>query len=219
VYKHLVFVLVFALTSVALPARAGNWEVTITNVTVAQTFTPLVVITHKKKYEMFTLGNAADDALEAMAEGGDTSLIAAAAEADATDIQSSDGLLGPGESVTLTLEGKVSRDRLSLAGMLLPTNDNFVALNAITLPKNGARQYLALAYDAGTEMNDQNCRNIPGPLCGGEGISVDSGEGMVHVGNGIHDLGSEDEDGFQIISPRRYDWRNPVALIRVKRMY
>jgi hypothetical protein len=113
----------------------------------------------------------------------------------------------------------VSKDRLSLAGMLLPTNDNFVALNGISLPRSGGRQHLALAYDAGTEINDQSCRNIPGPLCGGEGVSAGSGEGRVHVGNGIHDLGSEDEDGFQIISPMPYDWRNPVALVTVKRVH
>lgn len=214
--KHTLFFVGAAVASAALPTSAATWEVTITNITAAQTFTPLVVIAHKKRYEMFNLGSAADEALEAMAEGGDTSMIQAQAENDASDIQTNGALLGPGESATVTIEGEVRRSRLSLAGMLLPTNDNFVALNGVRLPRSGSKQIMALAYDAGTEVNDQNCRNIPGPLCGGEGVSVESGEGMVHVGNGIHDLGDMDDDGFQIIGPMAYDWRNPVAIVEVR---
>ncbi len=205
-----------AAIGAALPVSAATWEVTITNITASQTFTPLVVIAHHKRYSMFELGTPADEALESMAEGGDTSMIQSQAGDDATDIQTNGALLGPGESATVTVEGPVRRTRLSIAGMLLPTNDNFVALNGIRVPSSGSKRVMALAYDAGTEVNDQNCRNIPGPLCGGEGVSVDGGEGHVHVGNGIHDLGETDEDGFQIIGPTAYDWRNPVAMVRVK---
>jgi hypothetical protein len=205
-----------AAVGAAMPASAATWEVTVTNLTAAQSFTPLVVMTHPRRYEMFTLGEPADEALEAMAEGGDTSMIQAQAAEDASDIQSTEGLLGPGQSVTVSIEGEVRRSRLSIAGMLLPTNDNFVALNGVRLPRSGSKRIMALAYDAGTEVNDQNCRNIPGPLCGGEGVSVDGGEGHVHVGTGIHDLGEEDADGFQIIGPMRYDWRNPVAMVTVR---
>jgi alkaline phosphatase len=41
------------------------------------------------------------------------------------------------------------------------------------------------------EMNDQSCQHIPGPRCGGEAVSAESGEGIVHIGNGFHDLGQE----------------------------
>lgn len=46
-------------------------------------------------------------------------------------------------------------------------------------------------------MNDEFCSNIPGPHCGGEGYSVNDGEGYVHIHAGIHgtaELSSADYD-------------------------
>ena len=77
------------------------------------------------------------------------------------------------------------------------------------------------AYDAGTEANDQNCANIPGPRCGGTGYVAEAGEGdegFIHIGNGFHELGSEDADGSEILGPQTYDWRNNVARITVRYM-
>ena len=99
--------------------------------------------------------------------------------------------------------------------------DTFVAVNRVKLPSSGAVQQLVPAYDAGTEYNDQNCANIPGPVCGGEGNSPgpnEDDEGFVHIGNGMHELGAEDEMGNRIIDPKTYDWRNSVARITVRRM-
>jgi hypothetical protein len=105
--------------------------------------------------------------------------------------------------------------------MMIPTNDSFVAMNRMKLPRSGAVQQMVPAYDAGTEYNDQNCANIPGPTCGGEGNSPgpnDTDEGFVHIGNGMHELGDEDAQGNQLIDPKTYDWRNSVARITVRRM-
>ena len=47
--------------------------------------------------------------------------------------------------------------------MILPTNDGFVAMNSKrTNPYGTTTTYLS-AYDVGTEMNDEDCDNIPGP--------------------------------------------------------
>ena len=106
--------------------------------------------------------------------------------------------------------------------MLLPTNDAFAGLNAVEIPTEpGTYTFDVPAYDAGTEYNDQNCANIPGPTCGGEGNSPgpnDTDEGFVHIGNGMHELGDEDAQGNQLIDPKTYDWRNSVARITVRRM-
>jgi hypothetical protein len=105
--------------------------------------------------------------------------------------------------------------------MLIPTNDTFFALNRQRLPLRGSVTFFAEAYDAGTETNDQNCSNIPGPRCGGEGLStgINSGdEGFVHVGNGFHELGEGDGATGEVLRPFQYDWRNPVAMIRIKRV-
>ena len=96
--------------------------------------------------------------------------------------------------------------------MLLPTNDSFVALNRVRLPRYGKATYFARGYDAGSEPNDEWCANIPGPVCGGAGASPEAGgEGFVHVANGIHGIGDLDA--------AVYDWRNPVAKVVIKAVY
>ena len=103
-------------------------------------------------------------------------------------------LTGPGESASIEIRGPKRDGLLSMAAMLIPTNDTFVSLNGVELPRCGQRTYIAVAYDAGTEANDQNCANIPGPRCGGEGASqlpAGGDEGFVHVSNGFHELGRD----------------------------
>ena len=67
------------------------------------------------------------------------------------------------------------------------------------------------------------CGTPEGNAAGGEGEGGSPGpnetdEGFVHIGNGIHELGDEDELGNRIINPKTYDWRNSVARITVRRM-
>ncbi len=217
-YRKMTLTLGLALFSNVAAAMQGTWEVTVTNLTQAQLFTPLVLIAHEDDYRMFSPGQPASEALEVMAEGGDTSGLQDEASASASDIANHDGLLAPGESVTLTVTGRVRRAQLSLAGMLIPTNDAFVALNGIVPPRRGSIEFMVPAWDAGTEVNVQSCQHIPGPRCGGEGFSAEGGEGHVHISAGFHELGSEDADGFEVLGPARYDWRNPAALITVERV-
>ena len=101
--------------------------------------------------------------------------------------------------------------------MLIPTNDAFFAINGVPLPRGNDRLTLtALAYDSGSERNDELCVSIPGPYfaeCGGSGgggAPVGGEEGYVHVHAGMHGIGN--------FSAAARDWRNPVALITVRRM-
>ena len=220
--------MVLALSLMALPAMAtagngqnevSNYRIKVTNITRGQSFTPLLVAAHTDDVQMFRLGRSASAGLEAMAEGGDTSVLLeelSTRPSDVGDVTHGEGLLGPGESATFSLRVNGRHNRVSIAGMLLPTNDTFVALNGVMLPRghSRSRRYLALAYDAGTEANDQNCDNIPGPRCGGEPFSdpADGDEGYVYVSNGFHDLDSDDP---QVLDEPVYDWRNPVAEIRI----
>jgi hypothetical protein len=219
-YRKTALTLGLALFSSVAAARPASYEVTITNLTPAQTFTPIVVLAHSTNYDLFELGAPASEAVETMAEGGATAMIEAEAAELGADAQSSGDLLGPGESVTVTVESAFSsqRTRISVASMLIPTNDTFIALDAVPPPRGGSDTYVLPAYDAGTEVNDQSCQHMPGPRCGGEGFSVDGGEGFIHVSNGFHDLGDTDADGFEVLSPVTYDWRNPAALVSVKRV-
>lgn len=200
------------------PAIAGHkmYEVTITNLTQAETFTPIMVASSRKSVKLFTLGEAASPELTAIAEGGDVSAMTAMllANPQVVDVADSsglvpDGLLVPGASVTVTVSAKGAK-YISLASMLIPTNDAFLALNGVRV--NGWNDDIQVpAYDAGTETNDEDCANIPGPDCGGIPFSPgDSGEGYVYIHGGIHGIGDLD--------PATYDWRNPVAHVKVVRV-
>jgi hypothetical protein len=196
------------------------YEVTITNLTKASQFTPILAATHKPAIAYFELGQPSSAGLALLAEGGNPAELAnellstgkVIDTANSADVLGTPPLLFAGQSVTLKLEGLRNRTRLSFAAMILPTNDSFVALNSVSLPRYGKKTYYALGYDAGSEPNDEWCANIPGPLCGGEGDSPSAGgEGHVHIANGIQGIGD--------VNSATYDWRNPVAKVEVRRIY
>ncbi len=215
-----------ALTALALSplsASADRWnsgsdrsyEVTVTNIS-ATTFTPLLVVAHKKDISLFETGTPASDELALLAEGGATGpfaeLLGTLPEL-VGDVESTEGLLGPGQSVTVRLDTAFEFDHISVAAMLLPTNDSFVGLNTVRAPRFRWQtlNFTAIGYDAGSEPNDELCANIPGPQCGGEGPSPDAGgEGYVRVSPGIH--------GEADLKASDYDWRNPVARVKIERV-
>ncbi len=206
--------LALPLAVAATSTLADDYQVTITNLTQAQSFTPVLVATHKAGYPVFMPGSPASADLEAVAEGGDISGLKATLDAsdDVHETVASEGLLGPGKSVTLTLDNSKRFRYLSLVSMLIPTNDAFLGISGLKLPKkkNNPVTIAVPAYDAGTEINDELCSNIPGPVCGGAGMSADNGEGFISVHPGIHGVGD--------LTPATYDWRNPAALVTIERM-
>lgn len=221
-------ILAAALLVLAAPALAAGptvqYEVTITNLTVAQQFTPILAVAHKDEISLFESGAAASPELAALAEAGDlapmTALLGTVPELVGGSAIN-EGLLDPGASATIVVETRRGFSRLSVASMLIPTNDTFMAVDSVRLPRFGESVTYALAYDAGSEPNDQSCANMPGPRCGGEGLSPDpdpGDEGIVVISNGFHDLGTVDADGAEVLGPRRYDWRNPVARVTISRI-
>ncbi len=213
--KRMLAVVVVALFGAA-PAFADGYgqrmyDVTITNITSGQTFTPLLVVSHKASIGLFELGEPASDGLATIAESGDIAPlrnVLDSLDSKVLDTATNGGLLGPGETVTIRIKGNSRFNRVSVAGMLIPTNDTFVALDSAYLSR-WTRTHTVPAYDAGSEYNDELCANIPGPVCMGEGNSEEDGEGYVHVSSGIHGIGD--------LEPAAYDWRNPVARITVRR--
>lgn len=211
-------ILILAVTLLASAAAyAGNgsqrYAVTITNVTAGQTFTPLLVVTHKASVQLFELGQPASDELALIAEAGDISQLAALLGSmpnDVFDTADSGDLLPPGQSVTVYVNARGAFNHVSVVGMLVPTNDTFVALNAMPL-SSWQQSYTVPAYDAGSETNDELCASIPGGGgCMGEGLSAADGEGYVHISRGIKGIGD--------LSSFDYDWHNPVAEITVGRV-
>ena len=202
------------MTVASASSDEAIYEVTITNLTQAQKFTPILVASHKKDMKLFKLGQPASPELTDIAEGGAIGALAGMLMAnpnvvdvaDSGELLPPNGLLEPGQSVTVTVSAEGAK-YLSLASMLIPTNDAFLALNSVRVKGNG-RVFQIPAYDAGTETNDEDCAHIPGPDCGGIPFSPDdAGEGYVYIHGGIHGIGDLDAE--------IYDWRNPVAHVEV----
>ena len=208
-------ILAAALVAFSVPAAAGGpsrFHVTVTNLTHSINFTPILVASQRRRVSILELGSPASDELAAVAEGGDLEPLTAVLEANpqVIDVQNSGGLLGPGESVTVIVDAGRGARYISLASMMLPTNDGFIALNGVRVSGYHSATYYSPGYDAGSEANDEWCANIPGPTCRGVGKSPGENfgdEGYVHIHRGIHGVGD--------LAAATYDWRNPVAKISI----
>lgn len=203
----------------SLSANAADFEVTITNLTSGQQFTPILVASHKAGVQLFKLGQPASPELATLAEDGNTEPLTnlLTATPGVLDVTKSSGLLNPGASVTVKVKTRGDFNRLSVASMLIPTNDAFFALNGVKGPWNHeVATHTSVAYDAGSERNDELCASIPGPSfaeCGGPGgggAPTGGEEGYVHVNAGIHGIGD--------LTAAERDWRNPAARIVIRRV-
>lgn len=215
----IIFIASFTLASCAtVPHHPKQYayEVTITNISHGQHFAGVVVASGNKWEKLFTLGKSASPALEQLAESGITDKLMTMLKGskDALDVVRSTDILHPGESVVLKVKTNHHNAHVTVAGMLIPTNDAFFAVNAehigLTLKP---RVIYSPVYDAGTEMNSEKCWQIPGPFCKGQGASPKPGEGHVHIHQGIHSVGSQ-------LKQSHHNWKNPIAkisIIRVRR--
>ena len=209
-----VIAVIIVLGALAQPAAAQSTvTVHITNIS-KQIISPPVVASHSWMVRVFNPGKPASDELAALAEDGDFSGLVATLEGDdnVLDVAVGDGLLMPGQTVSLDLAVTGFFDRISAVGMLVTTNDAFFGLESLKLrgsPTPVVRT-TAPAYDAGTEANSESCAFIPGPPCGNPMVRDTAGaEGFIHVHPGLH--GSAD------LSPAEWDWQNPVVRIAVAR--
>jgi hypothetical protein len=217
-------------------AMAGTIYVTVKNLTNGLYFTPLLITAHDGTTRLFELGTPASAALQAMAEGGDISLLSQMIGGPDRDTieDPAGGLLGPGELVSdIKIDTRrTRRPYLSLTAMLLPTNDGFVGLDSIPIPRiPGIYSYFLYGYDAGTEANDEQITGggapgapgipgAPGEDAGinGTGVSGPDTNTTVHVHRGI--VGDLDSvGGISDLDSSIHRWMNPVAevLIEVQR--
>jgi hypothetical protein len=177
-----------AAAPVADAERADTFEVTFTDLTGGQPLTPAVAATHRDKNELFRVGRAASFGLKEIAENGNNTpmLTRLASDDDVFDVVEAPG--GPlvpagspgdatfGQSTTFTIEAERGARFLSLASMLICTNDGFTGVNALKLPSNLGDSVMVetAGYDAGTELNTEDFADIVPPCQGLIGVS--SGE-------------------------------------------
>jgi len=85
--------------------RTPYYRVTITNITRGESFTPILVATHKKGVKLFTPGSPASRELAMLAEGGATGPLSDSLASDPRvgHLATTGGLLGPGETVSVEI--------------------------------------------------------------------------------------------------------------------
>ena len=232
--KHaLVLALATGLTGTfgATAAQAATWDVTVTNLTHGNHFTPLLITAHDNSSHLFQAGMSASTALQAMAECGDLSDLTAIHAADADTVANpASGFLAPAATTTAMLDTDTSGNtHLSIVAMMLPTNDAFVGMDGTEIPTAaGTYTYYLNAYDAGTEANNElldtsGCTpgmpGIPGAPSGGDGVngtgvSTADSNTNVHVHRGVlGDLNAM--GGNSDLDSSIHRWQNPVAKITV----
>jgi hypothetical protein len=205
----------FTFSSSALANGYASYHVTITNLTNSIIFTPILVASQRRAVPIYELGSPAGEDLAAIAEAGDIGPLTSTLHGNhrVVDVQNSGGPLLPGKSVTVVVSAAQGARRISIVAMMLPTNDGFIALDSVRVPRHGSATFFSRGFDAGSEQNDELCTNIPGPVCNGVGPSPgenDGDEGYVHIHRGMHGIGD--------LAADVYDWRNPVARITVTRV-
>ena len=188
----------------------GNKTITIslTNISTVVFTPPILALCRNKIAPIARVGAPASDLLEPLAESGDTSGLAGLfGEHGCSFVAQSTPVL-PGETTTVELTGS-KKSRLHVASMLLPTNDGFIYTSGHKVKNIKKRVKLRLrSFDAGTEVNDELCGNIPGPQCGGEGFNPErTDHNFVRPHPGIQNVGE--------VSAAQYNWGEPVAIVRV----
>lgn len=200
--------------------RVATYEITIQNLTGSQPITPAVVAVHQGRHELFRRGRAASNGIQQLAENGGVPILAAEVAAN-MDVAASTvvgtGPIAPGGSATGSLEVLGSATRLSLAAMLVCTNDGFGGIDGKRLPRwiGESSTVYARSYDAGTELNTELISDLV-PPCDGD-LTTGSGEsnpalfegGVVRRHGGITGAGDLEVS---------YGWSDPVIRVTITRI-
>lgn len=192
-----------------------SYEVTVTNLTNSQPLSPAAVVLHADGH-LFSVGEVPSVALEQMAEGGMNAGLLALGMASA----SGQGPIGPGgsETISVTIQD-VTDAKLSVATMLVNTNDAFSGLDALDLSSfavGDSWTTTARVYDSGTEVNSEAAGTMPGPADGGEGFNAtrtDTGFVAMHPG-----VVSADDGLTNSVLTVQHKFDNPAVRIMVTRI-
>lgn len=205
------------LDAMAMMPKPSDKMVTlsITNLTRGQILSPVFIARHDKYAgPLYTLGRPASESLAKMAEDADASGLLADWSPEGNDgiseallATNNGGPIPPGATVTTSFEVTDGNHLVSLASMLVTTNDAFIGASGLDV--STSRIINLNAYDSGSEANSESCAYIPGPPCGNHANDEADAEGHVHVHAGIH--GGEGSD----LDPAIHDWRNPVARLTI----
>ena len=227
-----------ALTMAAIaPAAADSeatYEVTITNLTGGQPFTPPLVASHRPAIDLYEVGEPASEAIMQIAENGNLGPAVAFATESKASKHIADAVMAlptegpppilPGESRTFELTSSNGANLVSWASMLICTNDGFVGIDSVRLPKKvgDSISLTANAYDAGTELNTEDLADIVPPCQGLTEVMDDMGA----PGTGMSDPALAEGGviashpgiaGAADLLPGLHGWTDPVATVVIER--
>ena len=161
-----------AAALVAIPATAGGgtktWRVTIENLTTGQPLSPPLLVVHSTEADVWTNGTIASHGVAAIAEDANNAVLESALPQIAGVMSAETGAggpIGPGGTAVYEVESQGAYNRLSILTMLVNTNDAFTGLDSLHLRGSG-KTVLRMAYDAGSERNNELASHIPGPAGG-----------------------------------------------------
>lgn len=193
-----------------------SYSITVTNLTYSQPFSPISIVLHNEG-QLWQIGESASVALEKLAESGDNSELIT--QSVVTASMAGAGILMPGQSETvlITIEDN-TRSLLTLATMLVNTNDAFTGLNSIPLADldvGDSWSKMVGAYDAGTEANSESAGTMPGPADGGAGFDTQRDDtDMVTMHPGVVSM----HDGLSTsVLTQAHKFDQPTAKITITR--
>jgi hypothetical protein len=223
--------LVFALAastaiSVAPAAATGSdannytYQVTVENLTENQILTPVVAAAHSASFRLFRPGHEASDGLQQLAENGGVPILAAELagndKVEAVEVIGS-APIAPGGYATVLISTDAAHRSLSVAGMLICTNDGFAGRTSISLPSRvgNERVFYAGSYDTGTEMNTEAYVDLV-PPCDGLGQSGTSNPALAE--NGVVREHGGIIGGIGDLTVANNGWDDPAMKITVERV-
>jgi hypothetical protein len=208
-------------TAIAAPTTpTQSYRVTIQNLAAvhadatSQVLSPALVVIHDRNVDLFSVGEAANASVIAMAEDAISATgISALTGVSGVFAVSSEGTsILPGASSSFEVSVKGNARYLSFVSKLVNTNDGFIGLDGVLLT-GGTRTYPIFALDAGSEVNDQLTASIPGPCCNNVTQAGTSESLMIarHAGI-IANVGD--------LTPALWGWpvNEPIALVTIERL-
>ncbi len=194
-----------------------EFSVTLTNLTMGvptqggQIFSPPLFMTHTDR---LAFEGPASNQLRILAETGNNQPYAelgraSSQVADVVALEGIEGVVVPGASTTITITANMDASYLSLVAMLVQTNDGIVMGAGLPLfdEDGNPRSFTMdlMAYDAGTEENNELATHVPGPPFGGNERAPTEEDVHLHPGiTGVGDVGPE------------FNWTGPVASVIVE---
>lgn len=210
-------------------SQAASLEIKILNATSSLYFAPFVIAASAANQGAYVLGTPASAGFQTLAEFGNPTPLAdalvntgvSAVVMSFPNTPPNAGFLGPGQSASRTLETTPTQTHLSIAGMVLPSNDAFTGIDNWLIPTQPGVYHFDLdALDAGTAINNElrsSMRLTPNFLNlgrGGTGVATEIFNSNIHVHRGnVGDFSST--AGPSDINAFTQRWLNPVATVTV----